>query len=71
MRELPPRCLQRAQRILDAAMEGRVGVDHVAQRASGHLSMNGNGERPEDLAAGRAGRGRADQHAAVGVLDEL
>ena len=43
----------------------------VARVATGTCGVDGQGEQPEQLAAVRPDHGRADQHAAVGVLDNL
>src|SRR5919106_6152970 len=60
-----------AESVFDAPVEGRVGVDHLAQPVCTDFRVHGQGEQPEDLAAGGAHRSGADQHPAPGVLDEL
>ena len=49
----------------------RVRVDHVPELADRHRRVHGHHQRGEHLAPGRADRGGADQHALVGVRDEL
>ena len=62
---------RRAQRVLDRAVEGRVGVDHLPQALRRHRGVHGQGQHAEHLAAPRPGRRGPDQHAAPGVLDQL
>jgi hypothetical protein len=60
-----------AEGVLDAAVEGGVGVDHAAQLLDRDRGVDREGEQAEHLAAVGADGGGADEHAAFSVLDEL
>jgi len=64
-------CCQVAEGVFDGAVEGGVGVDHGLQVCDRDLRVDRDGEGAEHLAAGRPGAGRAGQHAAGRVFDEL
>jgi hypothetical protein len=48
-------------------MEGRVGVNHLAQQSDRNLGVDRYRERTEHFTAGRPGRGGSDQYSGVGV----
>src|ERR1035438_6653782 len=56
---------------LDRAVERGVGVNHLAEPPHRNPGVHGHGERAQDLAAPRAGRGGAHENPPLGILDQL
>src|ERR1700737_839749 len=54
-----------------AAIERRIRIDKVAQLITRDLELDGELEEAEEVAAARPHGGGADEHTAVGVLDDL
>src|SRR3546814_1549901 len=56
-----PSC-ELAHGVLDASMEGGVGIDHLAQRRDRDLGVDGEGEQPEHLPTVGAHGDRSEEH---------
>ena len=56
IRAASPWCAEVAQRVLDATVECRVGVDHLPQALDGDVGVHGEGEQAEHLATVRVRR---------------
>lgn len=59
-----------AECVIDPAVEGGVGVDHLLQPADRRLFVDGQGEHRQHFVTVWSGRCRTDQNAAVGVGDQ-
>src|SRR3546814_14536372 len=60
-----------AHGVLDASVEGGVGVDHLARRRDRDLGVDGEGEQPENLPTVGANGDGTDQDVSIGSATSL
>ena len=67
------RCLgaEIVEGVLDGAVEGGIGVDHLAQTGGWHFGVDGDGKGSQDFPTGGSDGGGTHEHTTVGVFDEL